>query len=68
MNEVPYQPLPPDVDEVRYAFGPDSMTHDDGPVGRTIEIAGIASRQYPGTDRTAWVHVPAACTMAVPNG
>lgn len=67
MTEVPYRPLPPDVDGVRYAFGPDSISHDDVPVGRTIEIAGIAARQYPGTDRTVWVHVPAACTMDVPN-
>ena len=67
MTEVPYRPLPPDGGEVRYAFGPDSILHDDVPVGRTIEIAEIAARQYPGTDRTVWVHVPAACTMDVPN-
>ncbi|WP_156253892.1 alpha/beta hydrolase [Pseudactinotalea terrae] len=67
MSEVPFQPLPPDVDGVRYAFGPESIVRDDVPHGRTIVLDGVGSSRYPATGRTVWVHVPAACTGPVSN-
>ena len=63
---VPYRPLPPDLDGVRYAHGPDSSPRPDVPRGETVELRWDASTVYPGTTRRVWVHVPARPAGAGP--
>ncbi|GAA2480941.1 alpha/beta hydrolase [Winogradskya humida] len=63
---VPFQPLPDDRADVRYAHGPDSFAQPGVPVGRTVEFAWDDSVVYPGTSRKFWVHVPAAYDPATP--
>ncbi|MGW1916848.1 hypothetical protein ACWCQS_40730 [Streptomyces sp. NPDC002076] len=64
--EVPYQPLPVDQSDVRYAHGPDSAVRPGVPVGETIEFGWNGSAIYPGTSRKYWVHVPAQYDPAQP--
>ncbi|WP_308310870.1 alpha/beta hydrolase-fold protein [Streptomyces sp. GbtcB6] len=64
--EVPYQPIPVDQSDVRYAHGPDSALQPDVPVGETIEFDWNDSAIYPGTSRKFWVHVPAQYDPAEP--
>ncbi|PPK92213.1 enterochelin esterase family protein [Kineococcus xinjiangensis] len=59
MPPEPYRPLPLDLDDVRYAHGPDSSRRPDVPVGETIELQWDRSTVYPGTSRKVWIHVPA---------
>ncbi|GAA3241372.1 alpha/beta hydrolase [Dactylosporangium siamense] len=57
--EVPFQPLPVDQSDVRYAHGPDSTRRPGVPAGRTVEFDWNGSIVYPGTSRRFWVHLPA---------
>jgi enterochelin esterase family protein len=50
--EVPYQPLPVDQSDVRYAHGPDSVVQPGVPVGETVEFDWNGSAIYPGTGST----------------
>lgn len=59
MIEVPYQSLPVDQSDVRYAHGPDSAVQPGVPVGETTEFGWNEIAIYPGTSRKFWVHVPA---------
>jgi enterochelin esterase family protein len=58
-TEVPYQPLPVDQSDVRYAHGPISIFDPNVPTGKTVEFTWGESTIYPGTFRKFWVHVPA---------
>ncbi|MFD3843999.1 alpha/beta hydrolase [Streptomyces sp. NPDC058642] len=64
--EVPYQPIPVDQSDVRYAHGPDSARQPDVPVGETAVFDWNDSAIYPGTSRKFWVHVPARYDPAEP--
>lgn len=68
MTTVPYQPLPVDQTDVRYAHGPDSCRKDGVPAGETTELVWDSSEVYPGTHRRFWVHVPAGCGVEEPAG
>jgi hypothetical protein len=57
--EVPFQPLPADQSDVRYAYGPDSERQPRVPSGEIIEFEWNDSAIYPGTSRKFWVYVPA---------
>ena len=65
-TEVPFQSLPVDQSDVRYAHGPDSTPHGGVPVGVTVEFDWNDSAIYPGTSRKFWVHVPAGYDPAEP--
>jgi enterochelin esterase-like enzyme len=65
-TEVPFQPLPIDQSDVRYAHGPDSTPQPGVPVGETLEFDWNDSAIYPGTSRKFWVHVPARYDPAEP--
>ncbi|WP_307021811.1 alpha/beta hydrolase [Streptomyces canus] len=64
--EVPYQPIPVDQSDVRYAHGPDSALQPDVPAGETTAFDWNDSAVYPGTSRKFWVHVPARYDPAEP--
>jgi enterochelin esterase-like enzyme len=66
MIEVPYQSLPVDQSDVRYAHGPDSAVQPGVPVGETTEFGWNESAIYPGTSRKFWVRVPAQYDPAQP--
>ncbi|MBR7836131.1 hypothetical protein KDL01_22835 [Actinospica durhamensis] len=63
---VPFQSLPLDLTDVRYAYGPDSSRHPGVPVGRTEQFAWTRSAIYPGTSRRVWIHVPEQYDPAEP--
>ncbi|MFE7505208.1 alpha/beta hydrolase [Promicromonospora sp. NPDC057488] len=68
MPTVPFRPLPVELDDVRYALGPDSRRRPGVPPGETVELRLADSAVYPGTTRTVWIHVPAAYDTARPAG
>jgi enterochelin esterase family protein len=63
---MPYQPLPIDQSDVRYAHGPDSVVQPGVPTGETIAFDWNESTIYPGTVRKFWVHVPAHYDPSTP--
>ncbi|PUA79362.1 enterochelin esterase [Nocardioides currus] len=56
---MPFAPLPPDQDGVRYLHGPDSSRRAGVPEGSVVEHTWTDSAVFPGTTRRYWVHVPA---------
>ncbi|MBA2952057.1 alpha/beta hydrolase, partial [Streptomyces himalayensis] len=65
-SEMPYQPLPIDQSDVRYAYGPDSVVQPGVPTGETIAFDWNDSTIYPGTVRKFWVHVPTQYDPSAP--
>ncbi|WP_163541662.1 alpha/beta hydrolase [Occultella kanbiaonis] len=65
-NVVPYSSLPDDVDGIVYEHGHDSVPRAGVLPGSTIELTHCSSEVYPGTARSVWIHVPAACTSSEP--
>jgi enterochelin esterase-like enzyme len=63
---VPYQPLPVDQSDLRYAHGPDSTLRPGVPAAETVEFRWTESTIYPGTSRRFRVHVPAGYDPAEP--
>jgi len=57
-RDVPFRPLTSDQDDVRYAYGPDSVRQDGVPSGSVARFDWSASSIYPGTVRRYWVYVP----------
>jgi enterochelin esterase-like enzyme len=55
---IPFSPLPADLDDVTYEFGPDSAGPAPDIAGETVEFELTESRVYPGTVRRVWVHLP----------
>ncbi|CAM3498586.1 esterase family protein [Occultella aeris] len=66
-SAVPYSSLPDDVDGLVYEHGPDSVPRPAVLPGRTIELTHRSSDVYPGTVRSVWIHIPAACTATEPS-
>ncbi|MGY0236609.1 hypothetical protein [Longispora urticae] len=48
---VPFQPLPLDQSDVRYAHGPDLFVRPGVPTGRLVQFDWHTSTVYPGTGR-----------------
>ncbi|HLT66764.1 MAG TPA: alpha/beta hydrolase-fold protein [Microbacterium sp.] len=57
---IAYQALPPAVDGITYAYGPDSHPHPDVPRGTITEVVLGDSARYPGTSRRVWIHAPSS--------
>ncbi|MBZ2197065.1 alpha/beta hydrolase [Occultella gossypii] len=66
-NVVPYAALPYDIDGIVYEHGDDSVPRVGVLPGSTIEVTHRSSRVYPGTTRSVWIHVPAACAASEPS-
>jgi enterochelin esterase-like enzyme len=64
--EVPFQPLPVDQSDVRYAYGPDSTSQAGVPGGETLQFDWDESKVFPGTSRKFWAHAPAQYYPAEP--
>lgn len=60
MENVPYAPLPGSDHPARYAYGPQSSSRPEVPVGRMVRFRMTTSRSFPGVGRNVRVHITAA--------
>ncbi|UNK69919.1 alpha/beta hydrolase-fold protein [Microbacterium sp. H1-D42] len=67
MTAVPYTSIPLDPNAVTYAYGPDSAPRPGVSPGHIERFTIEASRTFPGTTRTVWVHTAAVHDSSAPS-